>query len=109
MKDKLHQPGVKWDSMKPDADLVLSKFSLALQEVCKVGTFGAKKYTEDGWIKVPNGIRRYTSAMLRHYFHESDGSFCDKESEIMHASHLAWNALARLELICKRERDAVEH
>jgi len=101
-----HQPGAKLDQGKLRMDLVLGGFPNALQEVAKVGTFGAKKYTDDGWKQVDNGEGRYTDAMLRHYFAEKTGELLDPESEILHAAHLAWNALARLELsiLKKKER-----
>jgi hypothetical protein len=105
VKDCIHSIGFKDDSDKPDLDLVLGGFSKALYEVGKVGTFGAKKYTDNGWKSVSNGERRYTSAMLRHYFKESDGELIDPESELSHATHTAWNALARLELILERSHE----
>jgi Domain of unknown function (DUF5664) len=93
-----HTPGTKLDDTKPDLDLVLSDFSRALIEVGKIGTFGAKKYTEHGWLSVPRGYRRYQSAMLRHHFiKEEDGEY-DTESGLLHDAHRAWNALAALEL-----------
>lgn len=98
--------GAKVDAGKPRMDLVLGAFSEALIEVSKVGTFGAKKYTENGWIEVPNGVQRYTDAMLRHYFYERNGEEVDSDSELLHASHLAWNALARLSLILKEKKRA---
>lgn len=98
-----HEPGAKLDNDKPDLDLVLGAFARALQEVGKVGTFGAKKYTDNGWLQVPNGQRRYTSAMLRHYFQESEGHYLDDETGLPHAAAVAWNALARLELILRED------
>lgn len=94
-----HDPGAKLDSGKPRPALVLGGFSQALQAVTEVGTFGAKKYTDNGWMLVPNGISRYTDAMLRHYLEEASGSHHDPETDLLHAAHLAWNALARLELM----------
>ncbi len=93
-----HEPGSKLDAGKNRLGLVLGGFSKALQEVGKVGTFGANKYTDNGWLEVPNGQERYTDAMLRHYFKEVSGEEKDEDSSILHAAHLAWNALARLEL-----------
>ena len=90
--------GVKYDAGKPRAGLVLGGFSLALLEVSKVGTFGAEKYTDDGWTSVPNGRSRYTDAMLRHILQDLSGEEVDAESGIAHDAHAAWNALARLEL-----------
>lgn len=97
--------GVKLDDNKPRLDLVLGDFSNALWEVGKVGTFGAKKYTDKGWQEVENGIERYSNALLRHYFKYKQGDEFDLESNLLHLSHLAWNALAILELYT---RDKIE-
>lgn len=94
-----HEAGAKLDAGKNRLGLVLGGFSKALQEVGKVGTFGANKYTDNGWKSVENGKERYTDAMLRHYFKEVEGELKDKDSELLHAAHFAWNALARLELM----------
>lgn len=91
-------PGAKLDYGKPDMDLVFGAFSRALIEVAKVGTFGAKKYSPNGWLIVPNGIKRYTSAELRHYFKEEIEGLYDEDSGLLHKAHKAWNALATLEL-----------
>lgn len=93
-----HEAGAKLDAGKVRVGLVLLGFPRALMEVAKVGTFGATKYTDDGWKNVPNGTKRYTDAMLRHLLKEAQGEVFDPETGIAHAAHLAWNALARLEL-----------
>lgn len=92
------EAGVKHDTGKPRCSLVLGGFSHALLEVANVGTFGAQKYTDNGWLTVENGIERYSDALLRHLFAEND-SLTDHESDLLHAAHVAWNALARLELL----------
>ena len=94
-----HEAGAKLDAGKNRLSLVLGGFGKALQEVGKVGTFGANKYTDNGWKSVENGKERYTDALLRHYFKEVDGELKDEDSKLLHAAHLAWNALARLELM----------
>lgn len=94
-----HAPGAKLDVGKPRLDLVLGEFPRALMAVGDIGTFGANKYSDSGWLSVDNGFQRYTDAMLRHYFKEKMGEFSDPESDMLHAAHLAWNALARLELL----------
>jgi len=91
--------GFKDDSSKPDLHLVLGGFAKSLNEVGKVGTFGANKYTKYGWKFVPKGKKRYSSAMLRHYFQDTEGTLIDDDSNLLHAAHCAWNALARLEII----------
>lgn len=90
--------GVKLDTEKPRMDLVLRGFSHAIEDVANVGTYGAHKYTDDGWQSVDNGIERYLSAMIRHYLKYRQGEMYDMESELPHLSHMAWNALAVLEL-----------
>lgn len=95
-------PGAKVDAGKNRLGLVLGAFSRSLQAVGQVGTFGAQKYTDNGWISVPDGERRYLDAMLRHTFDEAAGQARDPQTELLHAAHTAWNALARLDLILRR-------
>lgn len=99
------EAGAKLDAGKPRPGLVFGGFSLALDAVCKVGTDGAVKYSDDGWLQVPDGIARYTDAMLRHQLSEGRGETHDGSGS-RHAAHVVWNALARLELMLRRERDA---
>ena len=96
-----HTSGAKLDTGKNRLGLVLGGFSLALQEVGKVGTFGADKYLDNGWIHVENGIDRYTDAMMRHYMSEESGEKFDDETKLLHAAAVAWNALARLDLMLR--------
>jgi len=99
-----HSGGAKLDAGKPRVGLVLGGFARALREVSKVGTFGANKYSADGWKSVAGGMERYTDAMLRHFMDEAAGEAVDKDSQCLHAAQVAWNALARLEFILE-ERD----
>ena len=97
-----HEAGAKLDANKPLAG-VLGDFSLALLEVARVGTFGANKYTRGGWQSVPDGVIRYSDALWRHLLaerHEPN----DSDSGLLHAAHLAWNALSRLELILREHK-----
>lgn len=96
--------GMKFDSEKPDMDLVLGDFSNALVEVAKVGTFGAKKYERSNWLRVQGGQERYSSALLRHFFDSKRGPAIDSDSNLLHLSHLAWNALAILELELRKAK-----
>lgn len=97
-----HQPGAKLDAGKPLAG-VLEDFSLALMAVAEIGTFGANKYSRGGWQSVPNGIERYKDATWRHLLKERN-ALLDDDSGLMHAAHMAWNVLARLELILRDQR-----
>ncbi len=91
-------PGAKLDHGKNDLALVLHGFARALEAVGHVGTFGARKYTPNGWVQVPDGQHRYTSAMYRHLLAEGRGEQLDPQTSLHHAAHAEWNALARLEL-----------
>ena len=102
------EPGVKLDQGKPRLDLVLGGFARALLEVGKIGTFGANKYTDHGWIDVPHGEQRYTDALLRHLLAERSGAQHDAESSLPHAAHVAWCALARLDLQLRQLEQAHE-
>jgi hypothetical protein len=94
-----HEAGAKNDAGKPDTSLLLM-FGRALSEVAAVGTFGARKYSRGGWQHVPNGVDRYTAALLRHLLKEQSEAV-DEDIGLLHAAAVAWNALARLELILK--------
>jgi len=98
-----HEAGAKLDQGKIKA-AILSDFNLALLSVAEVGTFGADKYSRGGWQSVPNGIERYSDALWRHLLQENIEPN-DNDSELKHAAHMAWNALARLELILRQERN----
>ena len=102
--EDLHKKGVKDDSAKPRLDLVLGDFATALWGVGLVGTFGANKYTDRGWHEVDNGIERYSNALLRHYLNFKRGEMDDKESNLPHLAHLAWNALAILQLYMEKKK-----
>lgn len=102
-----HEGGAKLDGDKPDMSLLLM-FGKALYEVSRVATGGKIKYSRGGWQEVPDGINRYSAAMLRHAFQEHYEEM-DKDlvnylgSETYHAAATAWNALARLELILREK------
>ena len=97
--------GLKYDDGKIKPRLIMEGFPRALTAVIEVATFGANKYTEHGWVTVPEGINRYTDAMGRHLLAEAKGEVLDAESKLKHAAHSAWNALARLELILRKEEE----
>ena len=95
--------GAKLDAGKPRCGLVLSGFSRALLAVSEVGTYGAKKYSDNGWMSVPDGENRYTDALYRHLLKQAGGEEKDADTDLLHAAHAAWNALARLELMLHKK------
>ena len=100
-----HDRGAKLDAGKPRPTLVFFGFPRALAAVTEVATAGAEKYTDDGWLHVPDGQGRYTDAMLRHLLAEAREEAEDPASGSLHAAHVVWNALARLELMLRDEEN----
>jgi hypothetical protein len=101
-------PGAKADQGKPRPGLVMKGFCNALWEVTKLGTFGSIKYSEFGFLKVENGIARYEDAGLRHQFAKwmaGDDYALDPETNLMEATAKAWNALAELELLLRKQKE----
>jgi hypothetical protein len=100
-----HEPGAKLDTGKsPVYQGLLDYFPRACLAVADVSAAGARKYAWKGWESVPDGIKRYGDALGRHIVNESiEGKF-DSEG-FRHAAQIAWNALARLELILKEEEN----
>jgi hypothetical protein len=96
-----HAPGAKLDAGKPMVGLMLRGFPRALRAVAQVTTYGAQKYSPNGWQFVPDGEARYTDAMGRHLLLETEEGPYDGESGQLHAAMVAWNALARLELLIR--------
>lgn len=97
-----HAPGAKLDAGKVRPDLILDGFSLALWAVAEVGTYGAKKYTENGWASVDRGEIRYRAAAGRHRLKRARESH-DPDTQLLHLAHEAWNVLAELELHLRKE------
>lgn len=89
------KPGDKRDDGKPRYDLVPF---VALHHLVLVLTFGAKKYTPDGWRAVPEWRRRYFAAALRHLIAWFGGERLDPESGLHHLAHAACCLFFLLEL-----------
>jgi Domain of unknown function (DUF5664) len=102
----LKTAGAKADENKaPVFQGVLQYFPRALREVARTSQIGARKYSWKGWESVPDGINRYADALGRHIISEAiEGEF-DGDTGLLHASQVAWNALARLELILRKKEN----
>jgi len=82
--------GVKLDTGKLRWDLL----PLDLVEgIVEVLTFGANKYTDNGWQSVENGYDRYKAAFFRHLLEIEKGNLIDTESGLSHSDHMLTNAL----------------
>jgi hypothetical protein len=99
-----HEMGAKLDEGKaPILQGVLQYFPRALSAVSWVSLVGSKKYAWKGWEQVPDGINRYGDALGRHILAETTEGPVDNDTQCLHAAQVAWNALARLELMLRDE------
>ena len=67
-----------------------------VEDIVKVYTFGAKKYAPNSWQNLDDGYNRYKAALFRHIVAYEKGETLDKESNLPHLAHAAWNAIAML-------------
>lgn len=82
------ETGVKLDTGKLRLDLVPPSLIKGVGEVL---TFGAIKYTPNGWQTVPNAKERYLAALYRHLIAHQEGEVVDEESKLSHLKHAATN------------------
>jgi Domain of unknown function (DUF5664) len=94
-KPNLHTAGTKDDGGKLRYDLIPWK---AVKGLVKVLTFGANKYTPNGWRFVFDAKNRYTAAALRHLSSIQLGETHDPESGLRHIDHLMCNVAFLSEL-----------
>lgn len=91
--------GKKYDGGKPMVGTLCRVFPHALLAVGQCIEFGTHKYPQpDNWKKVEGAYTRYQDSMMRHYLKYQTGEIMDSETQLPHLSHMAWNALAILEL-----------
>ena len=69
-----------------------------VEDIVRVYTAGAKKYGPDQWQNLPDGIRRYKAALLRHLVEFDKGNETDEETGCRHLAAVAWNAIAMLHI-----------
>lgn len=98
-----NKEGIKYDEGKPRLGEMIIDFREPLLALCKVWEYGANKYSKSNWKLVEDGKDRYTNALLRHLVLEDD-NLTDGESGLLHASHIAFNSLARLYFILQEQK-----
>ena len=86
---------MKHDSEKSRVDLIPAK---SLLEVGKVLGYGSKKYGENNWQSLDNGIKRYKAAALRHLL-QADFEDKDSETGLSHYTHACANLLFIIHLL----------
>lgn len=79
--------GIKFDNDKIRTELLYCSCVRSLENVAKVLTFGAKKYADDNWRKLDDGIRRQRGALHRHLNEYYKGQLKDSESGLDHLAH----------------------
>jgi hypothetical protein len=101
--------GAKLDAGKVDVLRgAIAYFPRALKAVAHVSELGARKYSWKGWESVPDGVTRYGAALTRHLLHEPKAKDDGPGGiGVYHAAQVAWNALARLELILKEDNEQI--
>lgn len=100
--------GKKYDGGKsPVFQGVFQYFPRALVAVGDISRYGAEKYQlsydDVNWFRVEGGFGRYSDALARHLLGEFIDGANDPESGKLHAAMVAWNALARLELLMTKK------
>jgi len=93
MMDLSEDKALRYDSNKIRHELIPAH---ALNELAKVYTMGAEKYAPNNWRK---GMKwsRVIASLKRHLNYIEQGIDFDDESKLLHASHVAWNAITLLE------------
>lgn len=76
--------GVKFDAGKPRWSLLPWG---AVRHIVDVLTYGAKKYADNNWMKVPEWKDRYDSALERHLVAWRSGEWLDPETKMPHLAH----------------------
>lgn len=84
------EKGIKFDQDKIRLDLVDPIF---IENVGRVLTFGAKKYSAYSWQAVDDAPNRYYAAAMRHLLAYKRGEQFDAESGLTHLSHAATNLM----------------
>lgn len=104
----LKEPGTKGDKGKaPVCRGAFHYFPRAIRAIAELSEIGAKKYSWKGWESVPDGIHRYGDAAGRHELCiEDDYTRRDRDTGVLEATAVAWNVMARLELILREKENA---
>ncbi|MBQ2350068.1 MAG: hypothetical protein II393_02210 [Cytophagales bacterium] len=102
--NKAIEKGLKFDTGKPLVGTMLNVFPYALMEIGRVIEFGTHKYpSPTNWRLVEDGQKRYQDALMRHLLKHNQGKEIDEETGKPHLAHVAWNALAILELYLRKK------
>lgn len=105
-QDNKTTEGKKYDSNKSMVGTLCNVFPNALLSIGNCIEFGTHKYPDPAnWQKVDGAFTRYQDSIMRHYLKFLAGEERDKETGLLHLSHMAWNTLAVLELYLREHID----
>ncbi len=96
--------GVKYNDNKPKLSMLFTQFPDALKAVVKCSEYGHEKYKEFdkdflNFKKVEGGSRAFADSGLRHRTEKGLD-----ESGLPHQYHVAWNALAELQMWIEEQK-----
>lgn len=86
------EEGLRYNDGKVRMDLLEP---WAIEKLAEVFTYGAKKYADHNWLKGMSWSK-ITASLDRHLSAYKHGVDFDEESGLLHAQHVAWNAMALL-------------
>lgn len=89
VEEKKEQEGMKFDERKLRYDLILPSI---LEYLAFVYTYGAIKYDDNNYKKLDDIDKRYEGALFRHFQDHRKGNKFDKDSGLLHAGQVFWNA-----------------
>jgi len=93
VKEEILTNGGRDDKEKVRFDLLEP---YAIEQLAKVFTLGARKYSENNWLEKPMAWSRIIASLHRHLNAFQQGEDLDKETGLSHVAHVAWNAMALL-------------
>jgi hypothetical protein len=86
----------------PVAQGFVGYFRKAMEAVAFCSEYGKKKYdlayADRNFLKVEDGVAKYSDALQRHWGAHLSGEIIDPESGKPHLDHVGWNAMALLEM-----------
>lgn len=86
----MENDGKKYDCGKVRMDLIPLD---VVENVGKVLTYGAQKYSDNSWQNLPDFWKRYKAALLRHLTAIDKGELIDPESGLPHIDHVLCNTV----------------
>lgn len=64
-----------------------------IEDIAKVLTFGAEKYSKNSWQTLEDAETRYKDALLRHLLAYLKGELIDADSGLTHLAHIGTNVM----------------